>query len=224
MHEGHRSRLVGKIRNGGTVYEHELLEVLLFSACPRRDLNATAHALINRFGDLNGVLSASVEELATVSGVGKNMAQYVCCIGKELKKAGGSNSFAVLSNTSDFKKFLLAGEGTADGHVEFCMMDKDGRMRRKCTVKEDVSASEILKLISVSRPYGLFVANRRKSASAFPSADDDKLVSSIFEAAKLCGARFYDYCVVASGGEVYSYFVSDRSAFGHNFSGGYNEG
>ena len=58
MHTGHRSRLTGKIKDGGVVYEHELLEYLLFNACPRRDLNATAHSLIEKFGSISGVLAA----------------------------------------------------------------------------------------------------------------------------------------------------------------------
>lgn len=225
MHEGHRGRLVAKIKDGSTVYEHELLEILLFKACPRRDLNATAHALISRFGGLAGVFSADTDELMTVAGVGKNMAEYICCLGKSLSKIGGSNSFAVLSCTADFKEFISARGGEEDG-ILLCMTDKDGKVRRLCTVDLKGSAkavdSRLLKLISVYSPYGLFVSKKLAHARALPGVDDDRLVDTVFKAAKLCGTRFFDYCLVGADGEIYSYFVHDRTAFGHSFSGGYN--
>ena len=226
MHEGHRSRLVGKIKDGGTVYEHELLEILLFNACPRRDLNETAHALIDRFDGLAGVLSARVDELVTVPGIGKNMAEYINCLGKGLSKIGGSNSFAVLKCTSDFKDYILASRAAEDS-IEFCMMDKDGRLRRRCSVKSvngrfAVSENKVLKLISIYNPYGLFVFRSRTDCFCRADETDDKLVGSIFKAAKLCGTRFFDYCVVSEDGNIFSYFVSNRSVFGHSLSGGYH--
>lgn len=50
--------------------DYEMLELVLFRAIPRRDVKPLAHALISRFGDFNGVLSASAHQLADVPGVG----------------------------------------------------------------------------------------------------------------------------------------------------------
>lgn len=54
--------------------EHELLELLLFYSIPRVNTNNIAHALIERFGSLNGVMEASIDELKLVDGVGENSA------------------------------------------------------------------------------------------------------------------------------------------------------
>ena len=124
MHTGHRSRLAGKIKDGGVVYEHELLEYLLFNACPRRDLNATAHSLIQRFGSISGVFAARREELVSVDGVGENMAEYLLCLGKSLSRCGNCNSFAVLRNTADFKSFISTRATGASDCLELCLMDK----------------------------------------------------------------------------------------------------
>ena len=57
VHKGHRSRLREKVKAGGlaTFSQHEVLELLLTFAIPRRDVNPLAHALIREFGSLHNV-------------------------------------------------------------------------------------------------------------------------------------------------------------------------
>ena len=75
-HEGHRKRLRQRAR--ATQLEgfqpHEVLELLLTYAIPRQDVNPLAHALIDRFGSLSGVLDASAAELEQVPGMGESAA------------------------------------------------------------------------------------------------------------------------------------------------------
>lgn len=79
LHEDHRKRMRKRISAEGidARYAHEILEVLLYSAIPRVDTNPIAHRLLNRFGTLGGVLSASVQELCTVEGVGEKTAEFL---------------------------------------------------------------------------------------------------------------------------------------------------
>lgn len=71
VHDGHRARMRDKIRKGGlcSFQQHEILEYLLFSFVPRKDTNEIAHALIDKFSSLSGVLNASEEDLEKVSGM-----------------------------------------------------------------------------------------------------------------------------------------------------------
>ena len=72
-YHGHRERLRRRLldRGADSLADHEILEFLLFGARPRGDTKPLAKALIERFGNLAGVLSASPQELATVTGVGE---------------------------------------------------------------------------------------------------------------------------------------------------------
>ena len=74
LHGGHRSRLYEKfISFGPDVFtDHELLEILLFFSIPRANTNDTAHKLIDKFGSLNGVFTAELDQLLTVEGIGKH--------------------------------------------------------------------------------------------------------------------------------------------------------
>ena len=59
IHDGHRGRMKEEfLARPDSFPDHKLLELLLFYANPRGDTNPLAHALMERFGSLAGVLDA----------------------------------------------------------------------------------------------------------------------------------------------------------------------
>lgn len=76
LHDGHRQRMRQQFLSHGpqSMADHELLELALFYAIPRRDTNETAHRLLEQFGSLDRVLTAPEQELEQVEGVGQNAA------------------------------------------------------------------------------------------------------------------------------------------------------
>ena len=76
---GHRGRVRERFFREGLdkFAEYEILEILLFFAVPRRDTKGMAHALMDSFSTLHGVLTASEEELCTVAGIGKHTAAFL---------------------------------------------------------------------------------------------------------------------------------------------------
>ena len=76
IHDGHREKKRQQFLQHGldSFADHEVLELLLFYAIPRKDTNPIAHALMDRFGSLDAVLAAPVEELCQVKGVGESAA------------------------------------------------------------------------------------------------------------------------------------------------------
>ena len=217
MHEGHRRRLAAKIRNSDSLYEHELLEILLFNACPRKNVNHIAHGLINAFGGVNQVLCASEEELVKVHGVGKNMAEYLVCLGACLKRTGGSESFAVVRTTEQFVQFIYARFGNAQEEtIELYCLDRDGRIRRACSLlkgdiaRGKVKGDKVMRLLSVYKPSAVYVAHYRADEDCSPLREDDDLAAMIQLACTLSGIKFNDYCIVCRDKGFYSYFVEDR--------------
>ncbi len=77
VHAGHRNRLRKRFLEEGldAFKPHEILELLLFYAIPRKDTNELAHQLLNHFhNSLPAVLQASYEDLLKVKGISKNSA------------------------------------------------------------------------------------------------------------------------------------------------------
>jgi DNA repair protein RadC len=78
-HAGHRKRLRERyVRSGMDDFaDHEVIELLLTYAIPRVNVNEQAHALIERFGSVAGVMDAAVEELCEVKGIGFEAARFL---------------------------------------------------------------------------------------------------------------------------------------------------
>jgi DNA repair protein RadC len=79
MHEGHRDRLRMRFEKEGleNFQDHEVLELILFYAIPRKDTNPIAHMLLLEFGSLTGVFEASIQDLEKVDGIGNNTAVFI---------------------------------------------------------------------------------------------------------------------------------------------------
>lgn len=65
---GHRQRLRQRALTAGMVAlaDYELLELFLFRSIPQKDVKPVAKALLDRFGSIEAVLTASLEDIAGV--------------------------------------------------------------------------------------------------------------------------------------------------------------
>src|SRR5271165_5538951 len=69
---GHRSRMRTRLLTAGpwSLADHEMLEMVLFLALPRRDTKPLARVLLTRFGSFAGAIAAPVSELSAIDGLG----------------------------------------------------------------------------------------------------------------------------------------------------------
>ncbi len=69
---GHRARLRARLLTGGesALADHELIEYLLMTAIPRKDVKPLAKSLLARFGGLAGLFNADARALAKHPGMG----------------------------------------------------------------------------------------------------------------------------------------------------------
>ncbi len=79
IHAGHRNRMRERLMAAGmdNFQPHEVLEILLYEFIPVRDTNPLGHALIERFGSVQNVLTASPKELTEIPGIGKKTAEQI---------------------------------------------------------------------------------------------------------------------------------------------------
>lgn len=86
---GHRKRLKHRYKTQGAdeMDEGRLLELLLTYAVPRKDQYPQAKELLSKFGDLENVLSASMNDLCTVEGIGENTAILISLVNALYRKS-----------------------------------------------------------------------------------------------------------------------------------------
>lgn len=218
MHEGHRQRMYEKLKNDDGLLDHELLEILLFNALPRKNTNELAHMLIKTFGSLSGVLNADVNQLTQVSGVGENTALYLKLVA-EVKRRTSTEApcIAVLKNHSEFKPFVASRLRGKNAEVlELYCLDKNGRVGSIHPFTNDdinqveVRADNIMKLFSAEKPYGLILAHNHLSGSSQPSDNDDYFTAKILLMCSVGNIQLYDHLIYASDRDIFSYFLSGR--------------
>lgn len=217
MHEGHRKRLYQKIDEGANLYEHEILEILLFNVYPRIDTNPIAHRLLDKFRTLPAVLAATPDELKMVEGVGEQAAFYLATVGKCMDCMNKTSSFAVIANYAEMREFAYARlKGSDEERVELYLLNKRGKLKRILTYpqKNDgtvvVESEELGKAISIYHPYALFVAHNHLWDRAKPTAADDAFTKQCQLVCSMFNVSFYDHLIFDTTGDYYSYSCMER--------------
>ena len=234
MHEGHRKRMYEKLKSGAPLYDHELLEILLFNAIPRKNTNPLAHSLIDTFGSLAGVFEADLDELMSVEGVGESVATYIKCVGECMNRTKIINTgFAVLKSQKDVTDFVtMRLRGKSAEVLEFYFLDRLGRITSihpfTCgdAHRVDIASQKISFVLATARPYSVIIAHNHPRGGASPSENDRLFTREMQVICSLNEVNLQDHCIVAGNGEIYSFFRSgeiDEIKRGYTFRNILNE-
>lgn len=213
VHDGHRDRKRDQfLRCGAESFaEHELLELLLFYAIPRKDTNPIAHELINRFGGLQGVLSAPLEELVKVPDIGRNAAVLIQLIAPLYRQ---SLIFAadheVILDTRErigeyFRDIFIAHP--AETMYQLCL-DAKGRKLDVSKVGEGdvgsvgVNVRRIMENALRTRAVMVVLAHNHPSGLALPSEEDKVATEMVRESLENMGVQLVDHFIVADNDYV----------------------
>ena len=218
VHDGHRARQKTKYREHGleSFTDIEALELLLYYAIPRADTNELAHALLDRFRDLRGVMEADLAELQRVPGIGENAAtllRLVTDLNSRYQRAASTKGRRI-RGSSDAGEFLLPQFAycTSERSVLLCM-DTAGHVIECQVLGEGTSsmvalaAREIADAVLRSKAARAILAHNHVSGVALPSAADVDATGKIYRMLKMLGVELTDHIIVSDGD-----FVSMRDS------------
>lgn len=225
IHSGHRERIREQYRiNGAEAFlDHQFLELLLTYAIPRRDTNELAHALLERFGSLEGVVTAETAQLALVEGVGESTAVFLRMQGDLFRRlllrrqadAHGSirlNSpvaaarYAVSLLSLKTYETVLAVCLNAKKVVQSCETIQSGTL-----TEAQVYPRTIAEIALLRRAHGILLLHNHPSGDPTPSAEDAETTQSVRAALESIGVQLFDHIVV--GGQ-HAYSFSTRAVIG----------
>lgn len=218
MHEGHRQRMLDRLaQNPEGLQEHEVLEILLYNAVPRKNTNPVAHNLISSFGSLERVFQAGVDQLMTVEGVGRATAEYLRCIALCYEKIVSSKNVVPVSfNVKTFSEYAVERfKGCTDEFIDIYCLDKSMRITFRKTFtsfeasKATVGTGEISRIIVAQAPFALVAAHNHPNASSEPSRQDDAFTVQLQMLCSMHNVKLYDHIIVGRDG-FYSYCFVGR--------------
>lgn len=213
MHSGHRSRIDAKARRFGLEFmeEHEQLEKLLFSVIPRGNTNELAHALLNKFGSIYGVLTADVEQLKEVDGIGTRTAEFL----HDMLPLLGIAERSMQSGRN--KKIILDTDEKAGEYVKTLFYDKlvenlymislnsalqvirFDKISEGTATAANVSVHKIAKLAILNEAYAVVLAHNHPGGRLEPSRNDLILTREVSDALRSLGIALMTHIIVACG-------------------------
>ncbi|MBE6908004.1 MAG: DNA repair protein RadC [Ruminococcaceae bacterium] len=208
VHDGHRARKKRQFREHGleAFADHEALELLLYFAVPRVDTNPTAHRLLERFGSLSAVLSATPEELEAVEGIGENAATMLSLVLPVVRRAylQSQRADVILSSIEQLGQYfcrLFFGE-RQEVFYEACL-DAKGKLLRCLKLAEgsvdavNVNVRCIAENALRYNASSVALAHNHPSGIALPSPDDNTTTLLAYEALRTVGITLADHIIVA---------------------------
>jgi DNA repair protein RadC len=209
---GHRERLRERLFEAGAknLPDYELLEVLLFTHDPRKDVKELAKALIARFGSFAEVLSASPEALRAAklrdTAIANLMAarEAALRLGKtELQQRSVLNSWDKLiaycnahiarNTVEEFHLLFLNNKNELIAH------ERQGRGTINHT---PVYVREVAKRALELGASALIMVHNHPSGDPAPSAADIATTQEVSKAIKPLGVTVHDHLVIGRRGHV----------------------
>lgn len=209
-HAGHRDRLRERFLRGGTdaVQDYELLELLLFSAIPRRDVKPIAKALLKQFGSVAGVVTARPEQLMQVDGIKEASATAL--------KAAEAVAVRMLRDQVMNRPVITSW----DALIDYCtasMAYRDIEQfrilfldRRNCLIADEIQQRgtvdhtpvyprEVVKRALELQASALIMVHNHPSGDPTPSAADIEMTRRVRDAAQPLGVILHDHVIVGRG-------------------------
>jgi DNA repair protein RadC len=210
-HLGHRDRLRQRFADGGegALADYELLEMLLFTAIPRKDVKPIAKDLIAHFGTLHKMFAASVNDLCAVKGISENTAIFLKSVHALHSRAMQRTLLdrPVLSNWDRLLDYCHAT--MAEDDVErFRVLYLD---RKNTLIHDEIHASgtvdsahvytrEILKKAMNVGATALILLHNHPSGDPAPSQADIDITHAIQQAAKPLNIIIHDHLIISRTG------------------------
>lgn len=210
---GHRARLRERFINSGAdaLQDYELLEMLLFTAIPRRDVKPLAKTLLSSFGNLSALMAASITDLTKIDGISENTAVAIKTVSalalrsmkRELLERPVLNTWARLM---DYCHATMAHEKKE--HFRILFLNKKNEL-----IADEIQGSgtvdhtpayprEIMKRALELGATAMILMHNHPSGDPKPSQADIEMTNAIIRAGQPFNITIHDHIIIARNGQT----------------------
>ncbi|MEQ1542249.1 MAG: DNA repair protein RadC [Novosphingobium sp.] len=215
QHEGagHRARLRSRLLTGGeaALADYELLEYLLMTAIPRKDMKPLAKSLLKRFGTLAGVFNADPRALAQHPGMGETSAAAIKIVALATRRLArtGVQEQPVLGSWQALIDYLTVDMAHLNHErVRVLYLDTRNRLILDHLLTDGsideaaIHPREVVKQALDLGASALILVHNHPSGSPEPSRADIQITGRIAEAGRLLGIVVHDHVIIGKEGHV----------------------
>lgn len=209
----HRKRLRSRFMSGGAqaLPDYELLELVLFRAIPRKDVKPLAHELMSKFGDFNRVITAPVDRLHDISGVGETVVTELKIIEAAAHRMARSRILQkhVVSSWDallDYCHTTMAHRETEEFRVLYLdrknVLIADEEQAKGTVDHVPVYPREIAKRALQLNASALILVHNHPSGDPTPSQSDIAMTDQVAKACTALGLTLHDHLIIGKSQEL----------------------
>lgn len=210
---GHRARLRARLLDGGAeaLGDHEVIEYLLMTAIPRKDVKPLARSLIQRFGSLAGALNADPRTLAKHPGMGETSAAALKIVALAARRLArqqvrqqpvlGSWQALIDYLTIDMAHLTVERVRVLYLNAQNMLID-DQHVGDGSIDEAAIHPREVIRRALDLGATALILVHNHPSGSPEPSRADIQITQRIAEAGRLLGIVVHDHVIIGREGHV----------------------
>jgi DNA repair protein RadC len=212
-YHGHRERLRERFHSAGpdALSDYELLEMVLFTAQPRRDMKPLAKSLLKKFGSFAEVVHAPETLLREVDGIGDasiNQLRLIAAAASRIAK-GQLQQRTLLSSWNDVISYCRTSMAFADKEqFRLLFLDKRNQLiadevQQVGTVDHTpVYPREVIKRALELSATAIILVHNHPSGDPTPSQADIRMTKAIIDIAAPLGISVHDHIIVGKNGHA----------------------
>lgn len=214
IHKHHRERMRRRFLAHGFdgFSEHEILELLLYYAIPRRDVNPLAHEILDEYKSLANVFDTDPRELAKFPGLGENSATLLTMVPK-LSQVYEQSKFSredLLHDTESIGKYAISLlKGKVNEEFALICLDSNRRVHWSGVVfkgtidRVETYPRQIVAEVIRHNAKTVVFAHNHPNGSLMPSLADKSVTKRLTEILSRIDVVTIDHIIVA-GNRFYS--------------------
>ena len=205
--EGHRKRFFDRVEKCGTsgLSDHELIEGILFFVFPRRNTNDIAHAVMDRFGSIRGLLDASEAEMMSVPMFGKRCAMLFAFIAELMRRyfrvSGKKEVFNTVEKVGEFfvSRYICVGT-----EKTYMLLLNNSMRYIDCVLVGEGSINSVA--FDAKRAYqyaferkaaNVIIAHNHPEGIAIPTEDDNRTTAMLANGFGCLGINLVEHFIIA---------------------------
>ena len=189
--------------------DHNVLELILFYAIPRKDVKPIAYALLNTFGSLENVLCADIQELMRVDGIGDSAAILINLFSNVNRRVfnNRNHSKKKLTNTPETQEYVtnvLSGL-QKERMILISLANNLDIINCHSVAEGTVNCAKleprtIVELAIRDNASSVILAHNHPKGEHQPSSQDERFTKSISGTLHPVGIKLHDHLIVGENG------------------------